>query len=133
MTKVSFIWDCIPKSPNFSASYKLSFTLFRKKRDAIEGQTFLDFNTKGGNEETQELSSILRLFDISEQRYLCNFLFQCNKPNLNFHLTYYRSENAENEPEKLKIPVAEPTDKRDNIFMIQGDDYLDRLEEKLTR
>ena len=46
---------------------------------------------------------------------------------------YYRSENAENEPEKLKIPVAEPTDKRDNIFMIQGDDYLDRLEEKLTR
>ena len=52
---------------------------------------------------------------------------------LNFHLSYYRSENAENEPEKLKIPVAEPTDKRDNIFMIQGDDYLDRLEEKLTR
>ena len=120
----------------FPDSHNLIFyviTVFRKKRDAIEGQTFLDFNTKGGNEETQELSSILRLFDISEQRYLCNFLFQCNKPNLNFHLTYYRSENAENEPEKLKIPVAEPTDKRDNIFMIQGDDYYDQLERKLNR
>ena len=48
----------------------LPITVSRKKTDAIEGQTFLDFNTKGGNEETQELSSILRLFDISEQRYL---------------------------------------------------------------
>ena len=55
---------------------------YRNKRDAIEGKTFLDFNTKGGNEETQELSSILRLFDISEQRYLYNFLFQCSSLTL---------------------------------------------------
>ena len=47
----------------------LLITLFRIKRDAPEGQTFLDFNTRGGNEEIQELSSILRLFDINEQRY----------------------------------------------------------------
>ena len=55
---------------------------YRKKRDAIEGKTFLDFNTKGGNEEIQELSSMLRLFDINEQRYVLLIFMSIVKKNL---------------------------------------------------
>ena len=59
-------------------------TSCRKKRDASEGKTFLDFNKKGGNEEIQELSSILRISDINDQRYSIKIYFNTHSI-LNFH------------------------------------------------
>ena len=52
-----------------------------------------------------------------------------------FKFSFYccRTEDAENEPAKTKDIVAESIDKCDNIFMIQGDDYYDQLEKKLSR
>ena len=58
-------------------------TSCRRKRDASEGKTFLDFFKKGGNEEIQELSSILRISDINDQRY--RIYFNTHSKNLNFH------------------------------------------------
>ena len=60
-------------------------TSCRRKRDASEGKTFLDFNKKGGNEEIQELSSILRISDINDQRYSIKIYFNTHSMNLNFH------------------------------------------------
>ena len=64
------------------------------------------------------------------------FFFQCKKipTTVCFKFLFYCwSENAESEPAKPKIPIAETTDKCDNIFMITGDDYLDNLEKNLSR
>ena len=57
-------------------------TSCRRKRDASEGKTFLDFFKKGGNEEIQELSSILRISDINDQRYLNQILYNLGAKRL---------------------------------------------------